>query len=311
MSMQEFYYPSSDRRHQVHAVLWLPEGEPRAVLQLVHGISEYIQRYDHFARFLTERGFAVAGNDHLGHGKTAKGPQEYGFFAEQDGWKYIVQDVRTLRVAMGERFDGLPYFLMGHSMGSFVARTYLIDYPGTVTGAILSGTGQEAAPVVALGKLLTGFGDPHKVNQLVNALSLGAYNKQFKPNRTGADWISRDQSVVDAYVRDPLCSFLPTAGMNHDMMTGLQYIAKRENLAKMDPDTPVLFFSGDRDPVGGSGKGVKKVVGFFRDAGVKDITLRLYKDGRHEMLNEINRDEVYRDVADWLAAHLPEPAKPA
>ena len=309
---EEFSFPSSDGVHQIHGLWWLPEDRaPRALVQLVHGISEYMGRYDAFARFLADHGFAVAGHDHLGHGGTARDRTEYGYFSAREGWDHLVRDVKSLHDRMDRRFPGLPHFLLGHSMGSFVARTYLIDYPGTVTGAILSGTGQEAAPVVALGKLLTGFGDPHKVNQLVNALSLGAYNKQFKPNRTGADWISRDQSVVDAYVRDPLCSFLPTAGMNHDMMTGLQYIAKRENLAKMDPDTPVLFFSGDRDPVGGSGKGVKKVVGFFRDAGVKDITLRLYKDGRHEMLNEINRDEVYRDVADWLAAHLPEPAKPA
>lgn len=298
---KEFTYPSSDGAHQVHAVLWLPEGEPRAVVQLVHGISEYILRYDYFARYLVTQGFAVTGNDHLGHGQTAEGPSEYGYYTD---WWALVKDVRELRETVGKQLPNVPYFLLGHSMGSFVVRTYLIDYPGTLKGAILSGTGQEPAALVALGKWLTGIGDPHKVNKLFTALSLGAYNRQFKPNRTGADWICRDQAVVDAYVADPFCSFLPTAGMNHAMMGGLQYVAKKENLARMDKDMPVYFFAGDKDPVGNSGKGVEKVVGFFQRAGVKDITLKLYPGGRHEMLNETNKDEVYADIAHWLENHL-------
>ena len=159
---------------------------------------------------------------------------------------------------------------------------------------------------MALGKFLTGIGNPRKVNKLVNSLSLGAYNKKFAPNRTSADWISRDEQIVDAYVADPLCSFVPTAGMNHDMMGGLQFIAGKENLSRMDKDTPVYFFSGDKDPVGGMGEGVRKVCGFFRDAGVKDVTMKLYPGGRHEMLNETNRDEVYADVLSWLEKHLPQ-----
>lgn len=304
-NLRESTFPSSDGLHQIHAAEWTPEnGAPKAVVQLVHGISEYILRYAPFADFLTEHGFAVVGSDHLGHGKTAKDPSEYGFISEAHGWEHMANDVRALRVRAGERFPGLPYFLLGHSMGSFLARTYLIRWPGTLTGAILSGTGQEPPALVALGRLLTGLGDPHKVNKLFLSLSLEAYNKKFAPNRTGADWISRDTAVVDAYVADPLCSFVPTAGMNHDLLGGLQFIAKRENLARMDPDTPIYFFSGDQDPVGSMGAGVKKVVGFFRDAGVKDLELKLYPGGRHEMLNETNRAEVYADVLAWLEAHL-------
>ena len=305
-NLREFTYPSSDGVHQIHAAEWTPDiTEPRGVVQLVHGISEYILRYAPFAEYLTRYGFIVVGDDHLGHGKTASGPEEYGFIAEQDGWTHMADDVRALRVLTGEKYPGLPYFLLGHSMGSFLARTYLIRWPGTLTGAILSGTGQEPAPTVALGKFLTGIGNPRKVNKLVNSLSLGAYNKKFAPNRTSADWISRDEQIVDAYVADPLCSFVPTAGMNHDMMGGLQFIAGKENLARMDKDTPVYFFSGDKDPVGGTGEGVRKVCGFFRDAGVKDVTMKLYPGGRHEMLNETNRDEVYADVLSWLEKHLP------
>lgn len=298
---KEFTYPSSDGVHQVHAVLWLPDGEPKGVVQLVHGICEYALRYDPFARFLAAHGFAVAGNDHLGHGLTARGPEEYGYF---ESWWDLVYDVRTLQCKVKEQFSDLPYFLLGHSMGSFVTRTFLIDYPGVLTGCILSGTGQEPALTVAAGKLLTGMGDPHKVNKLFYNLSIGAYNRQFAPTRTGADWICRDGKVVDAYLADPLCNFPTKAGMNHAMMMGLQYVADKKNLAKMDKDTPIYFFAGDKDPVGASGKGVQKVARWFREAGVKEVRVKLYPEGRHEMLNETNKEEVYADTLAWLEEHL-------
>lgn len=298
---KEFTFPSSDGVHQIHAILWLPDGEPKGVVQLVHGICEYALRYDHFARFLTGHGFAVAGHDHLGHGLTAKGPEEYGYFND---WWALVKDVYALRETVGRLIPNVPYFLLGHSMGSFVTRTYLIDYPGTLAGAILSGTGQEPALTVAAGKLLTGLGNPHKVNKLFYNLSIGAYNKQFAPSRTPADWICRDPAVVDAYLADPLCNFQTTAGMNHAMMTGLQYVAKKKNLAKMDRGTPVYFFAGDADPVGANGRGVEKVARWFSEAGVKDVTVKLYPGGRHEMLNETNREEVYADSLVWLEGHL-------
>lgn len=302
---KEFTYPSSDGIHQVHAVLWLPDGEPKGVVQLVHGICEYALRYDPFARFLTAHGFAVAGSDHLGHGLTAKGPEEYGYF---ESWWDLVHDVRSLQLKVKEEFPDLPYFLLGHSMGSFVTRTFLIDYPGALTGCILSGTGQEPALTVAAGKLLTGLGDPHKVNKLFYNLSIGAYNKQFAPARTGADWICRDEKVVDAYLADPLCNFQTTAGMNHAMMMGLQYVADKKNLAKMDKDTPIYFFAGDKDPVGASGKAVQKVARWFREAGVKEVRVKLYPGGRHEMLNETNKEEVYADTLAWIEEHMPPKA---
>lgn len=298
---QEFFYPSCDGVHQVHGVLWLPEtGEPKGVVQITHGICEYALRYEPFALFLAEQGYAVTGSDHLGHGLTAGGPEEYGYFTD---WFALTKDLYSLRKQIGSRYPELPYFLLGHSMGSFQARTYLIDYPGTVDGCILSGTGQEEALTVAMGKLLTSIGDPHKVNKLFLSISLGAYNKKFAPNRTSADWISRDEAVVDKYLADPLCNFPTRAGMNHAMMTGLQYIAKKENLAKMDKNTPVGLFSGDTDPVGAMGEGVKKVYGFFRDAGCQNVTMKLYPGARHEILNETNRQEVFADLLAWLEEH--------
>ena len=266
-------------------------------------------RAEALRRFLAEHGFAVVGHDHLGHGRTARNPSEFGWFADRDGWKHVVKDVRALRERVGAEYPGLPCFLLGHSMGSFVVRGYLMFWPGTVDGAILSGTGQEPPATVAAGRalsaLLIRLKGPRAHSPLLDALSVGRYNGQFKPVRTSADWISRDTVVVDTYRADPLCRFLPTVGMYHDMMVGLQLLAKPANLARMDPDTPVYFFAGDRDPVGANGAGVKKVAGWFRDAGVKDLTVRLYPEGRHEMLNEANRDEVYRDVLSWLERRLP------
>ncbi len=316
VTTQEFTFPSSDGVHQVSARWWRPgEGAPRAVLQLVHGISEYIGRYDPFARYLAERGWAVTGHDHLGHGHTAKDPAEYGWFADRDGWRYVLRDTRQLRLLAGKEYPGLPCFILGHSMGSFVTRGYLLAYPGTVDGAVLSGTGQEPAAAVGAAKaisgLLTRTMGPRARSRLINRLSLGAYNSQFKPNRTSADWICRDTAVVDAYVADPLCRFLPSVSMYHDMMTGLQMLVKPEYLKRLDRDTPVYFFAGDQDPVGSNGAGVQKVAGLFRQYGVRDVTVRLYPGGRHEMLNETNREEVFADTLAWLETHLAQVSTPA
>ena len=300
--LQTISYPSCDGVHTIHTVQWLPEGEPRGVIQIVHGVAEYVERYAPLAHYLTERGYVVCGEDHLGHGHTAAG--QFGYFAPRGGWDLVARDIRQLRVLQGERHPGLPYVMLGHSMGSFLTRTYLIRWPGTLDGAVLSGTGQEPAPLVALGRLLAGglcaLRGPGDVRDLVYQLSLGAYNRAFRPNRTTADWLSRDEGAVDANLRDPLCAFRPTVSMFRDMMTGLRFIARRDNLARMERATPVYFLSGDRDPVGSMGAGVKKVAGMFRAAGCGDVTLKLYPGGRHEMFNEINRQEVMDDLLAWL-----------
>ena len=307
VNFAEFLVPSKDGAHQCHASLWTPDAPPRAVVQIVHGVAEYAGRYDHFAHYLAQNGFAVCGEDHLGHGKTVT-DGKYGYFGKKDGWSLVTSDVRQLRVLMGEKFPSVPYFLLGHSMGSFLARTYLCKYPGTVDGCILSGTGQEKPALVAAGRAVASaicaLRGPETVSPLVDKLSLGAYNKQFAPNRTTADWICRDEAVVDAYLKDPFCTFKPTAGMFRDMMAGLQYIASEEGLANMDPRTPVYLFSGGQDPVGSNGEGVKTVYGFFQAHGTADLTMKLYPGGRHEMLNEINKGEVYADVLAWLEKHI-------
>ena len=305
----EFTFPSADGQHQIHCSQWLPDdGQPKAIVQIVHGISEYVGRYDQFARFLADHGYAVCGEDHLGHGRTGRQDSIFGFFAPHDGWTLVTADVRQLRLLMGEQIPGVPYFLLGHSMGSFLTRTYLCRYPGEVDGAILSGTGQEPPLIVGGGKLLASllarFRGPEYISPLVHSLALGAYNKQFAPNRTTADWITRDEAVVDAYMVDPFCQIMPTVSLYRDMLGGLQYISSRRALSQMDPDTPVYIYSGDRDPVGSNGVGVKKVHGFFKAHGTKDLSLKLYEGGRHEMHNELNREEVFSDVLAWLEKHV-------
>ena len=304
---QNFSYPSADGKSTIQAREWLPEGSPRGVVQIIHGISEHMGRYDHVARFLNENGFLVCGEDHLGHGRTVSDGR-YGYFAARGGWDYVVRDIRRLREIEGEKYPGIPYFLMGHSMGSFLARTYLIRWPGTVDGAVLSGTGQEAAPLVAFGRgasnLLCALCGPEHVSGLIYRLSLGSYSRPFRRDGGTGSWLSQDPEMVESNRRDPLCSFRPTVSMFRDMMEGLEFIGSGSNLAKMDPETPIYFFSGDRDPVGSMGKGVRKVEEMFRRAGCRDVTVKLYPGGRHEMLNEINRSEVLEDLLAWLEKHM-------
>ena len=303
-----FHYPSARDGCSIHALEWAPEGPPRGIVHLVHGISEHIGRYDETARFLAEHGFLVCGEDHLGHGRTVT-DGSYGFFAPENGWTLAARDVRALRKLEGARHPNLPYFLLGHSMGSFLTRTYLILWPGTVSGAVLMGTGQEPAPLVALGKRISALEcrrlGPRGVSPLVHTLSLGAYNRRFRPSRTPSDWLSRDPAEVDAFLADPLCQSRPTVSLFRDMMGGLQLIARRDQLARMDPSVPVCFLSGQGDPVGGMGRGVEQVVRMFQDAGCRDLSLHLYPGARHELFHEQNRREVWADLLDWLEDRLP------
>lgn len=303
-----FHYPSARDGCSIHALEWAPEGPPRGIVHLVHGISEHIGRYDETARFLAEHGFLVCGEDHLGHGRTVT-DGSYGFFAPENGWTLAARDVRALRKLEGARHPNLPYFLLGHSMGSFLTRAYLILWPGTVSGAVLMGTGQEPAPLVALGKRISALEcrrlGPRGVSPLVHTLSLGAYNRRFRPSRTPSDWLSRDPAEVDAFLADPLCQSRPTVSLFRDMMGGLQLIARRDQLARMDPSVPVCFLSGQEDPVGGMGRGVEQVVRMFQDAGCRDLSLHLYPGARHELFHEQNRREVWADLLDWLEDRLP------
>ncbi|MBQ7873547.1 MAG: lysophospholipase [Oscillospiraceae bacterium] len=303
-----FYFDSSDGFNVIHAEEWLPEGRPKAVLEIAHGVAEYIRRYDAFARYLAENGILVVGEDHIGHGQSVMEGMPYIYFGRENGWDNVVSDLHKIRTMYGEKYPDVPYFLMGHSMGSFLARTYLIKYPGDVDGTIIMGTGQQSGALVAGGKLigniigkLNGFDKPHG---LVTALAFGSYNNGIEKPRTAYDWLSVNEENVDKYVADPLCGEPATVGLFLDMLGGIGFIRKQENVNKMDKTKPVLFISGDKDPVGENGKGVKAAHATFEKAGVKDLTLKLYPGLRHEILNEDCRQEVYKYILDWIEKRI-------
>lgn len=307
MVKREFTFPSADGKTAIHAVEWLPEGAPRAVLQIAHGVSEYVLRYEDFAGYLTERGFAVVGNDHLGHGLSVSDGAPRLYFGPKGSWNWVVEDMESLRKLTHRHFPNLPYFLLGHSMGSFLTRTYLIRYPGTVKGAILMGTGQNPDAMLVGGKALASVlarkVGRENASDVVEKLAFGAYNKAFAPNRTGYDWLSVSEENVDAYIADPLCGGMASTGLFLELLDGMAFIKKPANLRHMNMATPVLFISGDRDPVGGMGKGVRAAYDSFRRAGVRDAELKLYPGLRHEILNEDCRAQVYDDLWEWIERH--------
>ncbi len=316
MVRNEFTFPSADGRTAVHAVEWLPEGRPRAVLQISHGVAEYILRYEPLAEYLTARGLAVAGHDHLGHGGSVAPGGTRLYFGPKGSWNWVVDDLYARYNLLKRQFPDVPLFLLGHSMGSFLARTYLIRYPGTVDGCIIMGTGQMSAALVAAGRAVAAL-ERRRVGEdqtspVVERLAFGAYNKRFAPNRTGFDWLSLNEENVDRYIADPLCGGNASIGLFREMLGGLRFIARPENLKKMNANTPVLFVSGAMDPVGDCGKGVRRAYRSFLRAGARDVSLQLYPELRHEILNEDCREDIFRDLHLWLTekAGLPreEPA---
>jgi len=305
---REFTFLSADGKTNIYAREWLPSGPARACIVIQHGVAEYCDRYDAFAAFLADNGFAVSANDLLGHGRSVQSEEQLGFFAEHNGWDTVVRDARMLRDILKSRYAELPVFLFGHSMGSFLAQTYIMTYPDDFSGCILSGTGFQSPMLVRAGRLaakriVKKQGAKCHDEGLQNLIFAG-YNKNFAPARTPYDWISGDDEEVDRYIADPLCGFTVTAGLISDMLGGLQFIADPHNAARVNKDMPIYLFSGDLDPVGSNGKGVKRRYEMYRKAGVKDVSMKLYPGGRHEMLNERNRDEVYYDVLAWLESKL-------
>lgn len=302
---QEFRFPSADGTTTLYGRTWAPEhGAPRAVLQLVHGIAEHIGRYDRFARFMSDHGYLVCAEDHLGHGNTPENAEDLGYTADKDGWVKMTDNVRALHERIAPQYPGIPYFILGHSMGSFLTRSYLIRYPGTVDACALLGTGQQPESVLKAGLAACRLEQirlgKRGRSKLLQSLCFGAYNSQFKPNRTESDWVCSVDEVVDAYIADPFCQVMPTVTLMRDMLTGIRFNQQAENLAKMDKTTPVFFLSGDQDPVGSNGKGVRAAYQSFLDAGCGHVRLKLYPGGRHEMLNEHNWQDVYAELLSWF-----------
>ena len=304
-NMQDFTFLSGDGKTYLHGISWLPEGKPVAVLQICHGVAEHIRRYDGFARFLNQRGVAVVGHDHLGHGESVKAGDTPVYFGPGSTWQTVVDDIYTLHNRLRQQFPDVPMVLMGHSMGSFLARTYLIRYPGTVKAAILMGTGWQGSLTVEAGlaaaRVIAAVKGENAASRFVNDLAFGGYNKRFKPNRTAVDWLSADEENVDAYIADPLCGADATVGLFRELLRGVRYNQSFSHLDRMDGKTPVLLISGECDPVGGMGAGVRQTYREFKRAGVGDCTLKLYPGLRHEILNEkAMQQTVYEDIWAWM-----------
>ena len=305
---KEILIPSTNGSNKLHVIEWAPKGNIKAILQLSHGMVEYIDRYDKFAKYLNERGILVIGGDHLGHGLTAANDEELGYFPAEDGSKTVVDDLYEITKYTKNKYPKVPYYILGHSMGSFMVRRYIMTYGNEVDGTIIMGTGGQPKLLIytarTIVKVLTKLkGSKHR-SKLVNKLSFGTYNNKFKPVRTEYDWLTRDEGIVDAYKSNKYCTFLFTLNGYETLFNTLHFINKKENIDKIPKDMPIFFVAGDKDPVGANGVGVNKVFNQYKNLGIKDIKIKLYKDARHEILNEINCEEVFEDIHNWLQDNL-------
>lgn len=303
-------YPSHDNASTIRALVWEPDDaarpdfSPRAVVQIVHGMSEHVERYAPFAEFLVGRGFVACANDHVGHGKTA-GERDLGHMPLANGADVLVEDVHALREKVCERYPHARHVMFGHSMGSFVTRVYLTRHADGLSAAILCGTGQQPRIQTVAGRVITRLiarirGERH-VSRFVDSLGAGAYGRAIKDARTDVDWISSDPDVVDEYIADPLCGQPFTVGA-YATLASLVADATDARLARRVPkDLPLLFVAGAEDPVGDCGRGVARAVDEYRNVGVRLVEMGIYPGARHEILNEPCHEAVWHDVEEFLA----------
>lgn len=307
---EEFTFDSRDGETKLHAVRWVPEGKALCIVQIVHGMAEYIERYEELAQFLAQKGILVTGDDHLGHGKSVPEDGTYGYFCEQDPATVVVRDVHRLKKITQEDYPGVPYVILGHSMGSFILRNYLFRYGTGIEGAIICGTGSQPQPLVKVCQAVAAIqgaflGDAH-VAKMIDKLAFGNYNKKIANAKTPFDWLCRDEKIVDAYMKDKWCGFTFTVNGFKTLFRLLDRLNQKDNLAKMPKDLPVYFIAGDMDPVGNYGGGVKKAYEDFCQAGMEKVTIKLYPGGRHELLNEMNKIQVYGEIYTWIMERVKE-----
>lgn len=315
MVKEEFYYDSRDGISKLHAVRYKPDGdeEIRGVVQIVHGMAEYIERYEEFAGYLISKGLVVTGEDHLGHGRSVGEDGKFGYFCEQDPATVLVRDVHRLKKATQELYPDVPYIIMGHSMGSFIARNYMYRYGTGISAAVIMGTGMQPKNLLSVSKALARvqklfFGSGH-VSELINRLAFGLYNNRIKQPDTPFDWLSRDKERVAGYIADPLCGFTFTVNGFSTLFELIARLHIQENLERIPKELPVLFISGDADPVGDYGKGVSVAYESLQSAGLKNMQLKMYEGARHELLNETNRSAVFQDIYSWIEGEVLHPSE--
>lgn len=304
MERKDFYIPSRDGVHKLHIVLWEPDMAPRAVVQISHGMTEMIDRYEDFALFLTCNGYAVIGNDHLGHGLTAGNDSDLGYFCPKNMSATVVADLHRVTKYAKKKYKKIPYFLLGHSMGSFMARRYIMTYGMDLDGAILCGTGRKSHLILMVGELVSNiqralFGDRFR-SRLLRKSAFGGYLKRISKPRTESDWLTRDEKIVDFCRGNKYCSFSFTINGYRTMFDVLQFIQNKRNINRIPKELPLFFIAGGEDPVGHYGKDVQKISASYKKAGVDMVSVKIYPQDRHEILNELDRNQVYQDVISWL-----------
>lgn len=295
-------FRSSDKAHDIAYYVVFPKGSVRGVVQIVHGMAEYFERYNAFADFLADNGFAVCGEDHLGHGRSVSTDSDYGYFSERGGWQNVIRDMCRLTKMMKRNYPEVPYFVFGHSMGSFLARAYVIKCGRLIDGAVFSGTSGGQGGTEALLTMLdiTGRirGDRAK-GKLFDKLAFGSYNKKIAQRNSDFDWLSRDPSVVAKYCADKRCGFTFTINGFENLAKLLWYVSNDKWYSAYPKHLPTYLIAGSDDPVGEYGKGVLKV---FNKLNMQqcNIEMKIYKGARHELTNEINKQEVFADVLDFF-----------
>jgi alpha-beta hydrolase superfamily lysophospholipase len=301
-TQKEDFTASDGARIVLHS--WLPEEKPAAVMLIIHGMVEHAARFDHTARAFVARGIAVYAHDQRGHGETAGTLDNAGYICPGDGFGRVVLDAHEIILMLKQRYPGGKFFLLGHSFGSFVAQCFIEDYGAEIDGCILSGTAGPRQGFIGIANFAARCvaavkGEKHR-SKLLNDLSFGSYNKRIENPQSALAWLSRDSEVVKKHDADPWCNFMPTAAFTVNLTSGLLRIHRKEAMAAIPKGLPVLLFSGDADPVGDYGVTVKALADIYRKNGMTDVTLNIYSGGRHEMLNEINKDEVIGDTLAWI-----------
>lgn len=301
MRHDDFWLTTRDAA-SLYVNYWLPAQPPRAVVMISHGVAEHSARYARLAQALVAVGYAVYAHDQRGHGRTAQ-RGVLGHYADQDGWNKVVNDLADLNRHIRQQHPGTPIFLLGHSMGSYISQSYLIQHSDQLQGAILSGSNYQPVALYRAAILLARFErwrqGPTGRSALLEYLSFNSFNKAFTPTRTTHDWLSRDPLEVDKYVEDPFCGFRWTNQLWLDMLGGMQSITPCKHLAQVDNALPLLVIGGARDPIS-EGKRLESLAKALRRSGNRDVQLKIYPDARHELFNESNRDEVTADLVQWL-----------
>ena len=285
---------------------WPVEGKATAIIHILHGLGAHPARYHRFAMECTRHGYAIVAHNHRGHGENCP-VDELGHFADRDGWDLVMSDISLVQAEARRRYPDLPLVLFGHSMGSFIAQDFLMRNPQSAAALILSGSSlpsrRQLLPGHWIARFLAWSPGPRQRSALLNGMTFAAYNKRFAPNRTAFDWLSRDESEVDKYIADPLCGADSSNRLWADLTGALLRIRKRRSIARIPAQIPVLITGGEKDPVGGA-RAMTRLAAAYRDTGHSNVTLKVYADGRHEMLNELNRDEFTADVLSWIVGNI-------